>query len=159
MLSPSVDLPAEKLVALDCVSALPYADIPVDKVDAVYFSVQKGFGMPAGLGVLILSPAAVAKAATIEEAGISTGSYHSFASWAKKAKVDLGADCGNPEAARFAPQEVVADTVPGTEPVGVLFTLVSLDSLRFLRGVIRNFGVSPELIRDELTELRRSDQN
>ncbi len=37
--------------------------------------------------------------------------------------VDLGADCGNPEAARFSPQQVVAYTVPGTEEVGVLFTL------------------------------------
>ena len=38
---------------------------------------------------------------------------------------DLGADCGNAEAARFAPQEVVAYQVPGTEPVGVLFTLAT----------------------------------
>jgi len=36
--------------------------------------------------------------------------------------VDLGADCGNAMAARFAPQEVVAYTVPGTVPIAVEFT-------------------------------------
>jgi hypothetical protein len=39
--------------------------------------------------------------------------------------VDLGVDCGNPEAARFSPQEIVAYTVPGTEEVGVRFTLAN----------------------------------
>jgi hypothetical protein len=39
--------------------------------------------------------------------------------------IPLGAECGNTEAARYAPQEVVAYQVPGTEEVGVFFTLAN----------------------------------
>ena len=42
----------EAILVLDLVSALPHYEIPFDAVDAFYFSVQKGFGLPAGLGVL-----------------------------------------------------------------------------------------------------------
>jgi phosphoserine aminotransferase len=52
----------DKLIAVDAVSILPYPDIDYQKVDSVFFSVQKGFGLPAGLGVWILSPRSVEKA-------------------------------------------------------------------------------------------------
>jgi len=41
----------EAIIAIDAVSSLPVADIDYQLVDTVYFSVQKGFGLPAGLGV------------------------------------------------------------------------------------------------------------
>lgn len=35
---------------------------------------------------------------------------------------DLGPECGNPDAARFAPQEIIAYTVPGTGMTGIRFS-------------------------------------
>ena len=43
----------EKLIALDVVSASPSLPVDFKNVDTAYFSVQKAFGMPAGLGVWI----------------------------------------------------------------------------------------------------------
>lgn len=76
----------DALIAVDAVSSLPYMDIDYSKVDCVFFSVQKGFGMPAGLGVLIVSPRALKKSQLLVDEGVSTGSYHSFASLASYAK-------------------------------------------------------------------------
>ncbi len=59
----------DKLIAIDVVSAVPYVDINYKKIDAVFFSVQKGFGLPAGLGVLIVSPQALEKAIIIAKKG------------------------------------------------------------------------------------------
>lgn len=70
----------KKLVAVDTVSSSPYIDLDFRKLDCVFFSVQKGFGLPAGLAVLIVSPRAFQKSKTISKKGISVGSYHSFAS-------------------------------------------------------------------------------
>lgn len=69
----------DALVAVDVVSSIPYPVIDFSRLDAVFFSVQKGFGLPAGLGVCILSPAALKKAAQLTEKGANVGSYHSFA--------------------------------------------------------------------------------
>lgn len=71
---------ADKLIAVDTVSSAPYVDLDYQKLDAVFFSVQKGFGLPGGLAILIISPKAFQKANTIISKGISTGSYHSFIS-------------------------------------------------------------------------------
>ncbi len=68
----------EKLIAVDCVSSLPYVDLDYASLDAVYVSVQKGFGMPAGLAILILSPRAIAKSAEMQKKGIYTGGYRDF---------------------------------------------------------------------------------
>ena len=73
-------------IVIDVVSALPYAAIPWNDVDAVFFSVQKGFGMPAGLGVLMVNERCVHTAKTLEANNVSTGSYHSFASLQKYAE-------------------------------------------------------------------------
>lgn len=71
------------LTAIDIVSSVPYVDIKFSMLDAVFFSVQKGFGLPAGLGVLILSPQALSKSLSLEKHKISTGSYHAFSSLKK----------------------------------------------------------------------------
>lgn len=56
-------------IALDVVSSAPYADIDYKYIDIAFFSVQKGLGLPAGLGVLIVNKHFTHK---------SVGSYHSF---------------------------------------------------------------------------------
>lgn len=69
----------KKLFALDVVSSVPYVNIEYKYLDAVFFSVQKGFGLPAGLAVLILSSKALKRAQKLSNLdGYSAGSYHSL---------------------------------------------------------------------------------
>jgi phosphoserine aminotransferase len=75
----------DALIAIDTVSSMPYVDIEYTKVDCVFFSVQKGFGMPAGLGIAVLSPRAIARAEQLQKEGLSIGSYHSFLTLEKSA--------------------------------------------------------------------------
>jgi phosphoserine aminotransferase len=68
----------DKLFAIDIVSSAPFVDVDYSLIDCAFFSVQKGFGMPAGLGVLIVNDACIAKAKQLEEKGMNIGSYHNF---------------------------------------------------------------------------------
>ncbi len=77
----------DKLISVDVVSSAPDAELDFSKIDMAYFSVQKCFGLPAGLGVWMLNGKCIEKAATLEKDGISTGSYHSVSSYLKKATV------------------------------------------------------------------------
>ncbi|MEM6297299.1 MAG: aminotransferase class V-fold PLP-dependent enzyme [Bacteroidota bacterium] len=74
----------EKLLAVDATSALPTFELDIAQTDATYFSVQKGFGLPAGLGVWIASPRMIERAATLETQGKVTGTYHRLTQWAKR---------------------------------------------------------------------------
>ncbi len=76
----------EALITVDAVSSLPYPLFDFTKIDSLYFSVQKGFGLPAGLGVWILNDACVTKAEHIQAKGISIGTYHSIPSLVAHAK-------------------------------------------------------------------------
>jgi phosphoserine aminotransferase len=73
-LEPFYALHEKHLIAVDCVSALPYGKITWDKVDVVFFSVQKGFGLPAGLGVMVISPRAMEKSQSV----VRPGMFHTF---------------------------------------------------------------------------------
>lgn len=73
-LEPFYSLHEKHLIAVDCVSALPYGAIVWGKTDIVFFSVQKGFGLPAGLGVMIVSPRAMEKSKAV----VRPGMFHSF---------------------------------------------------------------------------------
>lgn len=70
----------EALIAIDAVSSLPYPDLDFTKVDSIFFSVQKGFGLPSGLGVWLVNDACLAKAELLLKKGIAIGSYHSLPS-------------------------------------------------------------------------------
>jgi phosphoserine aminotransferase len=70
----------QALLIVDAVSALPYQQIDYSLIDACYFSVQKGFGLPAGLGVWMVNDRCVEKAKTLA-AKQSVGSYHSIPSF------------------------------------------------------------------------------
>jgi phosphoserine aminotransferase len=69
---------SEVLLAVDVVSAAPVMPVPWAQADAAFFSVQKAFGLPAGLGVLMLGPRAQARAQELAEGGGAVGSYHSL---------------------------------------------------------------------------------
>ncbi len=66
------------LLAVDVVSSAPNVSIDFTSLDMVYLSVQKGFGLPSGLGVLIVSPAAMIRAKRLSDKGVIIGSYHNF---------------------------------------------------------------------------------
>ncbi len=68
------------LIAVDAVSSLPFPDFNYSKLDSVFFSVQKGFGLPSGLGVWMVNDACLAKAEALLSKGISIGSYHNLPS-------------------------------------------------------------------------------
>lgn len=71
---------AEALLIVDAVSALPYQAIDYATVDSVYFSVQKGFGLPAGLGVWMVNERCIEKANVLATKQ-NIGSYHSIPSF------------------------------------------------------------------------------
>lgn len=68
----------EALLAIDAVSSLPVVDIDFSKVDMVYFSVQKCFGLPAGLGVWIFNDRCLEKARKTQSAGKLHNTYNSI---------------------------------------------------------------------------------
>lgn len=70
----------DALLVVDAVSSLPYPIFDYTKVDSVFFSVQKGFGLPAGLGVWMVNEKCLAKAEALQKKGISIGTYHSLPS-------------------------------------------------------------------------------
>jgi phosphoserine aminotransferase len=66
------------LIAIDAVSSLPYPSFNLQFVDSLFFSVQKGFGLPAGLGVWMVNEKCVSKAEGLAAKHISIGSYHNI---------------------------------------------------------------------------------
>lgn len=76
----------DKLIALDVVSSIPYVDIDFKYADIVFFSIQKGFGLPAGLGVIIVNPKTLEKTELLIKNNVVIGSYHSLKNLSEKAK-------------------------------------------------------------------------
>jgi phosphoserine aminotransferase len=70
---------AEPLISVDMVSGAPYAALDFSKIDTAFLSVQKGFGLPAGLGVWLVNERCRIKAAQMEGRQY-TGGHHSIAS-------------------------------------------------------------------------------
>ena len=57
----------EPLIAVDATSSLAGVELPIALADVWYASVQKCFGLPAGMAVLICSPRALEKAQRVGE--------------------------------------------------------------------------------------------
>lgn len=76
----------DSLIIVDAVSSLPYPQFDYTKIDSVFFSVQKGFGLPAGLGVWIVNDRCIAKAESLSSKGISIGTYHNLPTLLSNAK-------------------------------------------------------------------------
>ncbi|MGI9544758.1 MAG: aminotransferase class V-fold PLP-dependent enzyme [Cyclobacteriaceae bacterium] len=74
------------IVSVDMVSSAPYVALDFNQVDAAYFSVQKCFGLPAGLGVWILNQRCIEKAKEKQSRGQMIGSYHSLPAYLEKYK-------------------------------------------------------------------------
>ena len=80
------NLNPETLIYVDAVSTAPYPDFDYNQIDSVYFSVQKGFGLPAGLGIWLINDRCVVKADKLKNQGLSIGSYHSIPALLSKAR-------------------------------------------------------------------------
>lgn len=72
----------DKLIALDVVSASPSLPVNFNHVDTAYLSVQKAFGMPAGLGVWIANERCIEKSIKKSEE-TSIGSYRTLSNLKK----------------------------------------------------------------------------
>ncbi|MCU0384077.1 MAG: aminotransferase class V-fold PLP-dependent enzyme [Cyclobacteriaceae bacterium] len=68
------------IIAVDAVSSLPYPAFDYNKIDSAFFSVQKAFGLPPGLGVWLVNQACLQKAETLQKNGNMIGTYHSIPS-------------------------------------------------------------------------------
>ena len=76
----------DAIVVTDIVTSAPFISPDYSKIDATFFSVQKGFGMPAGLGVLIVNKRCIERAAELKQNGYSIGSYHNLITLAEYAE-------------------------------------------------------------------------
>lgn len=83
------------LIGVDTVSSAPYVDLDYKKLDYVFFSVQKLFGLPAGLGIVILSPRALKKTQLLQKKGEAIGTYHNFLNLVTAAKDNFTTDTPN----------------------------------------------------------------
>jgi phosphoserine aminotransferase len=75
----------DAIISIDAVSSLPYLNIDYGKIDAIYASVQKCFGLPAGLGVWIVNDRCLQKAEEINRKRTGLKSYHNLLSLVKQA--------------------------------------------------------------------------
>ena len=66
----------KKLFCVDIVSSAPFPDLDFNLIDSAFFSVQKAFGMPAGLGVWIANQACLAKAERLQKSDTLTIGAH-----------------------------------------------------------------------------------
>jgi phosphoserine aminotransferase len=78
-----------KLFCVDMVSSAPYPYLDFNLIDSAFFSVQKAFGLPAGLGVWIANEACLSKAERMKKHEGVIGTYHSLpALWANYQKFE-----------------------------------------------------------------------
>lgn len=67
---------ADKLIAIDVTSSIGSAKLNIIDADVWYFSVQKGFGLPSGLGVMFVGPRAMAKSKKMLNKGHLQGFFN-----------------------------------------------------------------------------------
>ena len=69
----------KKLFCVDTVSSAPYPDLDFTLIDSAFFSVQKAFGMPAGLGVWIANQSCLEKAEYLQKnETLTIGAHHTL---------------------------------------------------------------------------------
>jgi phosphoserine aminotransferase len=68
----------QALICTDLVSIAPISAVDYSLMDSSFFSVQKAFGMPPGLGVWIVNDACLAKHHQLQTKGIVMGAHHTL---------------------------------------------------------------------------------
>lgn len=74
----------DHIIAVDATSSMGGINLKFENADVWFASVQKCFGLPAGMGIMICSPRAIAKAKQIDE----NDHYNSLAFMLEKIKVN-----------------------------------------------------------------------
>lgn len=74
------------IIAVDAVTSVPYYKFDFSTIDVLFFSVQKGFGLPPGLGVMACRKSLLQKSIELTYKGHITGTYNSFAKLASNAE-------------------------------------------------------------------------
>jgi len=73
-------------IAVDVVSSFPHPQFDYSKIDTLFFSVQKCFGLPAGLGVWMVNERCIERAKALKAKGKSLGAHHSIPDLLKNAE-------------------------------------------------------------------------
>ena len=68
----------EAILAVDVVSSLPVVNLDYSQIDTAYASVQKAFGLPAGLGLWLVNDKTEEKARKVHESGKMRNSFHNI---------------------------------------------------------------------------------
>ena len=68
-------------ICTDLVSSAPYSAIDYNYIDCSFFSVQKAFGMPPGLGVWIINKQCIEQSRHYAAQGLRQGAHHTLASF------------------------------------------------------------------------------
>ena len=68
----------DKLVAVDIVTSVPYYSMDFTFIDIAFFSVQKGFGLPPGLGIMFVRKSVLEKSKSMQTKGFNIGTYNNF---------------------------------------------------------------------------------
>ncbi len=76
----------DKFLVVDMVSSAPYPELDFSLIDSALFSVQKSFGMPAGLGCWIANESMLEKTERMKNHENQIGTYHSLPSLFKNFK-------------------------------------------------------------------------
>jgi phosphoserine aminotransferase len=76
----------EALIVVDGVSSLPVVDFDYDDIDSVYVSVQKCFGLPAGLGIWLVNDRCIERASMLSSGHKTWNTYHSLLALTEQAK-------------------------------------------------------------------------
>lgn len=77
---------SEAIISIDAVSSLPYLNIDYTKIDALYVSVQKCFGLPAGLGIWLVNDRCIQRAEETTKNISVLKSYHNLLSLVQQAR-------------------------------------------------------------------------
>lgn len=108
----------DKLIAVDVVTSAPYVKIDFTKIDCAFFSVQKGFGLPPGLGAIIIRKDCIEKTKVLKEKNCNIGSYHNFITLAENAKKN---------------QTAVTPNIPGIYLLGKVCNLMNEKGIESIR--------------------------
>lgn len=73
----------DKLLCTDLVSVAPYSNIDFTRMDSAFFSVQKAFGMPPGLGVWIVNEKCLDRANQLKSKGLNIGAHNTLELYVK----------------------------------------------------------------------------
>lgn len=68
----------DKIIAVDIVTSVPYYRFDFSFIDVAFFSVQKGFGLPPGLGVMLCRKSLVSRTKDLKDKGNNIGTYNNF---------------------------------------------------------------------------------